>query len=46
MTRGSIVAALAPPNSRAETRDGSTLWVVNSDGKDDADSLRVLWIAE
>lgn len=47
ITRGRIVAALAPPNSRAEIRDGKTLWAVNSVGKDDADSLRVLigsWI--
>lgn len=41
-TRGKIVAAEAPPYSRADTREGNTRFDVNSGGKDAADSLRVL----
>lgn len=37
-----MLAAEAPPNSKAEIKDGKTLWVANSGGKELADSLRVL----
>lgn len=39
---GRIMVALAPPNSRAEIREGRTRWLANSGGKIDAESLRVL----
>ena len=41
-TSGKIAAAEDPPKSRADTREGTTRFDVNSGGKDGADSLRVL----
>ena len=43
-TRGRMAAAEAPPYSSAERREGSMRYDVNSGGKEDADSLRVLFV--
>jgi hypothetical protein len=40
--RGIMAVADAPPYSSAETKDGKTLYDANSDGNDDAESLKVL----
>lgn len=41
-TRGTIVAAEAPPYSNADTKDGKTRSVANSEGNESTDSCRVL----
>lgn len=41
-TRGRMVAPEAPPYSRAEIKEGRTLYDANSGGKDEADSRKVL----
>lgn len=45
-TSGKITAADAPPNSRAETRDGSIRYDANSGGKDAAESFKVLTLGQ
>lgn len=42
ITSGRILAADAPPNSRADSKDGRTRYEANSGGKDDAVSFRFL----
>ena len=41
-TRGRMVAPEAPPYSKAEIKEGRTLYDANSGGKDEADSRKVL----
>jgi hypothetical protein len=41
-TRGTMVAAEAPPNSSAETRHGRMRYEANSGGNEEAESFSVL----